>query len=124
MWAILMAAWRDLNATGKTVVAVVILLAVAGLIGMAMWLRYDLSWLPGVLGMGLLVPPPSQLVRYAPTETTYALLGDHPGVCGYCGSAFTAPHCPNCGAQRTAGVRTAKPKPPVRPAPNNPIELR
>lgn len=52
MWAILTAAWRDLGPTGKMVVAVVILLAVAGLIGLAMWLRYDLSWLPEILRGG------------------------------------------------------------------------
>lgn len=52
MWTILIAAWRDLSATGKTVVAVVILLALAGLLGLAMWLRYDLSWLPGVVSDG------------------------------------------------------------------------
>jgi hypothetical protein len=120
MLAILIAAWRDLSATGKTIVAVVILLAGAGLLGLAMWLGYNLDWLPGVLGMGLMVPPPPKLAR----ETTYELLGQHPGRCGYCGSVFTAPHCPNCGAQRTAAVSAAKPKIPVRPAPNNPTELR
>ncbi len=52
MWQIMIAAWKDLGGTGKMVVAVVILLAVAGLIGMAMWLRYDLSWLPGILQGG------------------------------------------------------------------------
>lgn len=124
MWTILKSAWRDLGPTGKMVVAVVILLALTGLLGLAMWLRYDLTWLPGVFGMGLLVPPPPKAARYSPTETTYELLGNHPGRCGYCGSVFTAPHCPNCGAVSTAGVRTAKPQPPVRPAPNNPIELR
>lgn len=119
MWAILVAAWKDLGPTGKMVVAVVVLLAGAGLLGLAMWLGYNLDWLPGVLGMGLLVPPPPRFY-----ETTYALLDNHPGVCGYCGSMFTAPHCPNCGAQRTASVSATKPKPPVRPAPNNPTELR
>ena len=52
MLTILRQAWSDLNATGKTVVAVVLLLAVAGLLALAMWLRYDLSWLPGVAGNG------------------------------------------------------------------------
>ena len=52
MLAILIAAWRDLSATGKTVVAVVLLLAVAGLLGLAMWLGYNLDWLPGLLSGG------------------------------------------------------------------------
>ena len=52
MLAILIAAWRDLSATGKTVVAVVILLAGAGLLGLAMWLGYNLDWLPGLLSSG------------------------------------------------------------------------
>ncbi len=52
MLAILIAAWRDLSATGKTVVAVVILLAGAGLLGLAMWLGYNLDWLPRLLSGG------------------------------------------------------------------------
>ena len=38
--------------SGKTVVAVVLLLAVAGLLGLAMWLGYNLDWLPGLLSGG------------------------------------------------------------------------
>ena len=34
------------------VVAVVILLAGAGLLGLAMWLGYNLDWLPGLLSGG------------------------------------------------------------------------
>lgn len=49
MWQILIAAWKDLGGTGKMVVAVVILLASAALIGMAMWLGYNLDWLPNLL---------------------------------------------------------------------------
>lgn len=52
MWQILIAAWKDLSATGKTIVAVVILLAGAGLLGLAMWLGYNLDWLPGLLSGG------------------------------------------------------------------------
>ncbi len=52
MRAILIAAWRDLPASGKTVVAVVILLAVAGLLALAMWLGYNLDWLPGIVSGG------------------------------------------------------------------------
>ena len=52
MREILTAAWRDLPASGKTVVAVVILLAVAGLLGLAMWLGYNLDWLPGIVSGG------------------------------------------------------------------------
>lgn len=50
MWAILKAAWTDLGATGRAVVLVVLVLAVAGLLALAMWLGYDLGWLPGLLG--------------------------------------------------------------------------
>lgn len=46
------ALWRDLSKKGRAVVLVVLLLAVAGLLAMAMWLRYDLSWVPGLLGQG------------------------------------------------------------------------
>ena len=44
--------WRDLSKKGRAVVLVVLMLAVAGLLAMAMWLRYDLSWVPGLLGQG------------------------------------------------------------------------
>ena len=50
MLAILTQAWKDLPATGKTIVAVVLLLAVAGLLGLAMWLGYNLDWLPSIFG--------------------------------------------------------------------------
>lgn len=53
MWAILKAAWADLNATGRAVVLVVLVLAGAGLLALAMWLRYDLTWLPGLLGQAV-----------------------------------------------------------------------
>lgn len=52
MWSILAAAWKDVGPTGKMVVAVVILLAGAGLLGLAMWLGYNLDWLPGLLSGG------------------------------------------------------------------------
>lgn len=52
MWAILVAAWKDLGPTGKMVVAVVVLLAGAGRLGLAMWLGYNLDWLPGLLSGG------------------------------------------------------------------------
>jgi hypothetical protein len=44
------AGWHDLSKTGRAVVLVVLMLAVAGLLAMAMWLKYDLSWIPGLLG--------------------------------------------------------------------------
>ena len=50
MWQILREAWAGLSATGRAAVIVVLGLAVAGLIAMAMWLRYDMSWLPALLG--------------------------------------------------------------------------
>lgn len=42
--------WRDLSKKGRAVVLVVLLLAVAGLLAMAMWLGYDLSWVPPIIG--------------------------------------------------------------------------
>jgi hypothetical protein len=50
MWNILVSAWHDLSVTGRAVVSIVLILAGAGLLALAMWLRYDLSWLPGVVG--------------------------------------------------------------------------
>lgn len=50
MWTILTAAWRDLSATGRATVLVVLILAGAGLLGLAMWLGYNLDWFPGLLG--------------------------------------------------------------------------
>ena len=44
--------WRDLSKKGRAIVLVVLMLAVAGLLAMAMWLKYDLSWVPGLLGQG------------------------------------------------------------------------
>ena len=49
MLAILGDAWRELSATGKAVVLVVMVLAGAGLLALAMWLRYDLGWFPAWL---------------------------------------------------------------------------
>ena len=42
--------WAGLNATGKTAVLVVLILAITGLLAMAMWLGYQLDWLPGIIG--------------------------------------------------------------------------
>lgn len=50
MLQIMREGWTGLSMTGRAVVLVVLLLAVAGLLALAMWLRYDLSWLPGVVG--------------------------------------------------------------------------
>lgn len=50
MWQILREAWAGLSATGRATVLIVLGLAVAGLIALAMWLRYDLSWLPPIIG--------------------------------------------------------------------------
>jgi hypothetical protein len=50
MLAILKDAWSGLSMTGRAVVIVVLALAAAGLIALAMWLRYDMSWLPALLG--------------------------------------------------------------------------
>lgn len=46
------AMWHDLDKRGRAVVLVVLLLAAAGLLAMAMWMKYDLSWVPGLLGQG------------------------------------------------------------------------
>lgn len=42
--------WAGLSATGKTAVLVVLILAITGLLAMAMWLGYQLDWLPDLLG--------------------------------------------------------------------------
>lgn len=42
--------WADLSGAGRAAVLVVLILAVAGLLAMAMWLGYNLDWLPGLLG--------------------------------------------------------------------------
>jgi len=49
MYATLKAMWHDLSATGRMVVLVVLLLAIAGVLGVAMWLGYNLDWIPGLL---------------------------------------------------------------------------
>ena len=50
MWQTIVAAWHDLSKTGRAVVVCVLGLAICGLLALAMWLGYDLSWLPGLLG--------------------------------------------------------------------------
>lgn len=50
MWQIIREAWAGLAAPGRAAVLIVLALAVTGLIALAMWLRYDLSWLPDLLG--------------------------------------------------------------------------
>lgn len=52
MLQILREAWAGLSAPGRAAVLLVLILAVAGLLALAMWLRYDLSWLPGLLSNG------------------------------------------------------------------------
>lgn len=49
MWAILVAAWKDLSAAGRAAVLIVLILAVAGCLALAMWLGYRLDWLPDLL---------------------------------------------------------------------------
>lgn len=49
MWAILVAAWRDLSATGRAAVVMTLILAVAGCLALAMWLGYRLDWVPDLL---------------------------------------------------------------------------
>lgn len=53
MLSILIAAWHDLSTAGRAAVVGILVLAIAGLLAMAMWLRYDLSWLPGLLGQAI-----------------------------------------------------------------------
>lgn len=45
----LLDAWGTLSGKGKTIVAVVVVLAFTGLLALAMWLGYNLDWIPGVL---------------------------------------------------------------------------
>ena len=49
MWQILVAAWKDLSAGGRAAVLVVLVLACAGVLALAMWLGYNLDWIPGLL---------------------------------------------------------------------------
>lgn len=53
MWQILTAAWHDLSAKGRAAVLVVLILAVAGLLVVAMWLGYRLDWIPDLLGKAI-----------------------------------------------------------------------
>lgn len=57
MLDILKGAWHDLSATGRAIVLVVLILAVAGLLAMAMWLGYRLDWLPNLLDKALTWQP-------------------------------------------------------------------
>ena len=57
MLSILKGAWQDLSAKGRAVVIVVLILAVAGLLAMAMWLGYRLDWLPNLLDKALTWQP-------------------------------------------------------------------
>ncbi len=43
-------AWNSLTPGGRMWVAIVLGLAVCGLLALAMWLGYNLDWLPGLLG--------------------------------------------------------------------------
>jgi len=57
MLSILKGAWHDLSASGRMVVLVVLILAVAGLLGVAMWLGYRLDWIPNLLDKALTWQP-------------------------------------------------------------------
>ncbi len=62
MWTIITAAWHDLSAPGRAAVLGILILAVAGLLALAMWLGYRLDWLPPLLEKALtLAPRPSPL---------------------------------------------------------------
>lgn len=50
MWGVMVGAWHDLSSSGRAVVLVVLILAIAGLLAMAMWLGYRMDWLPPLLG--------------------------------------------------------------------------
>lgn len=50
MWAVIRDAWGSLTPVGRMWVIIVLALAVAGLLALAMWFRYDLSWIPQLLG--------------------------------------------------------------------------
>lgn len=41
--------FASLSGTGKTTVAVVLILAISGLLALAMWLGYRMDWLPPFL---------------------------------------------------------------------------
>ena len=50
MWTVIKGAWGDLTPVGRMWVGIVLLLAGAGLLAMAMWMGYDLDWIPRLLG--------------------------------------------------------------------------
>ncbi len=50
MLSVLRDAWGSLTPVGRMWVAIVLGLAVCGLLALAMWLGYNLDWLPGLFG--------------------------------------------------------------------------
>jgi hypothetical protein len=50
MSPVIRGAWADLSQVGRMWVVIVLALALTGLLALAMWLRYDLSWIPRLLG--------------------------------------------------------------------------
>jgi len=55
MYATMKAMWHDLSAMGRMWVLIVLLLAVTGLLAMAMWLggTEALNWIPGLLNKAI-----------------------------------------------------------------------
>jgi hypothetical protein len=49
MWTIITTAWHDLSKTGRAAVLIVLILAITGLLAVAMWLGYRLDWIPSLL---------------------------------------------------------------------------
>lgn len=50
MWQAIKDGWHDLSPTGRTIIVTVFIVAAAVLLWFAMFWRYDLTWLPKLLG--------------------------------------------------------------------------
>ena len=61
MLSILKGAWHDLSAPGRAAIIIVLILAVTGLLAMAMWLGYRLDWIPSLLEKAVTWQPISLL---------------------------------------------------------------
>lgn len=49
IWELVKGAWAGLDTTGRTVVLITLFVVAGILLSVAMYLRYDLSWLPALL---------------------------------------------------------------------------
>jgi hypothetical protein len=61
MWTVITQAWHDLTPTGRAALLIVLILAITGLLAVAMWLGYRLDWLPPLLEKAITHTPKSPL---------------------------------------------------------------